>query len=165
MKYITTVGDEQYTIEITDDDQLIVNGQAMSVDFETIRGQPVYSLLSDGDSHEAYVYQADGHWEVLLNGDLFEITVVDEREQRLRSQSGGGAQQTGKFNLKAPMPGLVVAIPVEKDQEVKKGDVLVILESMKMQNELRAPRDGKIEAIRVKPGESVEQRQTMLIVG
>jgi biotin carboxyl carrier protein len=62
------------------------------------------------------------------------------------------------------MPGLVIAIPVVEGQEVKKGQVLLILESMKMQNELKSPRDGKISRIRVKPGESVEQKQALLSV-
>ena len=62
------------------------------------------------------------------------------------------------------MPGLVVAVPVEENQAVEKGQVLLILESMKMQNELRAPRAGKVGRIRVKPGESVEQRQVLLTV-
>ena len=62
------------------------------------------------------------------------------------------------------MPGLVVAIPVAEGQEIKKGQVILILESMKMQNELKAPRDGTIGRIRVKAGESVEQRQTLLSV-
>jgi biotin carboxyl carrier protein len=62
------------------------------------------------------------------------------------------------------MPGLVVAIPVTDGQEVKKGQVILILESMKMQNELRSPRDGVMGRIRVKVGESVEQKQTLLSV-
>jgi biotin carboxyl carrier protein len=72
--------------------------------------------------------------------------------------------ETGEFLLKSPMPGLVVAIPVEEGQEVKKGQVLLILESMKMQNELKAPRDGVVHRIKVKTGETVEQRQTLLSV-
>jgi biotin carboxyl carrier protein len=62
------------------------------------------------------------------------------------------------------MPGLVVSIPIAEGQSVKKGDVLVVLESMKMQNELKCPRDGSISRVRVKPGDSVEQRQTLLSV-
>jgi biotin carboxyl carrier protein len=60
------------------------------------------------------------------------------------------------------MPGLVVTIPVAEEQQVEKGQVLVVLESMKMQNELKAPRAGIVRNIRVKPGETVEQRQMML---
>jgi biotin carboxyl carrier protein len=62
------------------------------------------------------------------------------------------------------MPGMVVSIPVEEGQQIEKGDVLLILESMKMQNELKAPRAGTVGRLRVKPGESVEQRQTLLSI-
>ena len=66
--------------------------------------------------------------------------------------------------MKAPMPGLVIAVPVDEGQEIKKGQVLLILESMKMQNELKSPRDGKVSRIKVKPGASVEQKQALLSV-
>ena len=62
------------------------------------------------------------------------------------------------------MPGLVVTILVEEGQSIKKGQVLLILESMKMQNELKSPRDGVIGRLRVKAGETVEQKQTLLSV-
>jgi biotin carboxyl carrier protein len=62
------------------------------------------------------------------------------------------------------MPGLVVTVPVSEGQPVEKGDVLVILESMKMQNELRSPRAGKVNRVRVKSGDNVEQRDTLLSV-
>jgi biotin carboxyl carrier protein len=118
----------------------------------------------DGRSHEAYIYQGDDNWQVLLQGRQYPVTVEDEREKRLRAAAGAGVAETGEFHLRAPMPGLVVAIPVEEGHEVRKGQVLLILESMKMQNEIKAPRDGVIGRIRVKPGESVEQKQTLLSV-
>lgn len=162
MKYIATVENSEYAIEIIDDHRLSVNGKLYVVDFETVSGQPVFSLIADGKSHEAYVAAGDDHWQVLLRGHLFPVVVEDEREKRLRSAAGGGVVETGEFNLKAPMPGLVVAIPVSEGQDVTKGQVLLILESMKMQNELKSPRDGKVQRIKVKAGESVEQKQTLL---
>jgi biotin carboxyl carrier protein len=75
-----------------------------------------------------------------------------------------GVTEGGEYHLKAPMPGLVVTISVEEGQEVKKGQVLLILESMKMQNELKSPRDGVVNRIKVKAGESVEQKQALLSV-
>jgi len=93
---------------------------------------------------------------------LYEIKVEDEREKRLRAAAGAGVSEGGEFHLKAPMPGLVVSLQVEEGQEIKKGQVLLILESMKMQNELKAPRDGIVGRIKVKAGESVEQKQTLL---
>lgn len=164
MKYITTINDKEYTVETLDDHRVVVDGTVYEVDFDSISGQPVYSLLVDGQSYEAYVYPSDEGWQVLIHGRLYAAQVEDERERRLRAAGGGGVAERGEYLLKAPMPGLVVSILVDEGQDVKKGDVLVVLESMKMQNELKCPRDGSISRLRVKPGDSVEQRQTLLSV-
>lgn len=164
MRYITTVEGKQFLVEILDDRHVSVDGKVYEVDFESVSGQPVYSLIVDGKSHEGYVAPSDDNWQVLLRGRLFPITVEDEREKRLRSAAGGGVAEAGEFHLRAPMPGLIVAIPVEEGQAVKKGQVLLILESMKMQNELKSPRDGTVGRVRVKSGETVEQKQTLLSV-
>jgi biotin carboxyl carrier protein len=164
MKYITTVEGRQFVVEIIDDKHINVDGKLYEVDFESVSGQPVYSLIVEGKSHESYVQLTDDTWQVLLRGRLYPVTVEDEREKRLRAAAGGGVEESGEFNLKAPMPGLVVAIPVSEGEHVKKGQVLLILESMKMQNELKSPRDGKVNRIKVKTGESVEQKQALLSV-
>ncbi len=165
MNYITTLGDKEFTLEVLDKRHISVNGKVMEVDFESISGQPVYSLLIDGKSFEAFVNPDEDQWQVLLLGRQYQVRVEDAREKRLRAAAGGGAEGGGDFQLKAPMPGLVVAVPVEENQPVEKGQVLLVLESMKMQNELRSPRAGKVQRIKVKPGESVEQRQILLTVG
>jgi len=164
MKYITTIGEKQFLVEIIDDRHVSVDGKVYEVDFESVSGQPVYSLIVDGKSHESYVAPGDEEWQVLLRGRLYPVSVEDEREKRLRAAAGSGVAETGEFLLKAPMPGLVVTILVEEGQEIKKGQVLLILESMKMQNELKAPRDGVVHRIKVKTGETVEQKQTLLSV-
>lgn len=164
MKYVTTVNDKDFEIEIVDEHHIRIGERLLAVDFETVSGQPVFSLILDGKSYESFVYQGDEDWEVLLRGRQFQVKVQDEREKRLKAAAGGGVAEGGEFHLKAPMPGLIVAIPVAEGQEIKKGQVLLILESMKMQNELKAPRDGVVDRIRVKAGESVEQKQTLLSV-
>ena len=164
MRYITTVEGKQFLVEIIDEKHISVDGKVYEVDFESVSGQPVYSLIVNGQSHEAYAAQSDDNWQVLLRGRLYPITVEDEREKRLRSAAGGGVAETGEFLLRAPMPGLVVAMPVAEGQAIKKGQVLLILESMKMQNELKSPRDGTVGRIRVRVGETVEQKQTLLSV-
>ena len=164
MKYITTVEDRQFLVEIIDEKHVSVDGKVYEVDFESVSGQPVYSLILDGKSHESYVAPGDHDWQVLIRGRLYPVTVEDEREKRLRAAAGGGVAETGEFHLQAPVPGLVVAIPVTEGQSIKKGQVILILESMKMQNEIKAPRDGTIGRIRVKAGETVEQKQTLLSV-
>src|SRR5512147_3089911 len=164
MKYITSVEGKQFVVEIIDDKHVSVDGKVYEIDFESVAGQPVYSLIVDGRSHESYIYQGDDNWQVLMRGRLYPVEVEDEREQRLRAAAGGRVAETGEFHLRAPMPGLVVAIPVEEGQAIKRGQVLLILESMKMQNELKSPRDGTIGRVRVKVGETVEQKQALLSV-
>lgn len=163
MKYVTTIEDKEYRVEIVDEKHIRINDQLLEVDLVAVGEQPVYSLLIGGKSYEAYIYPEEKEWQVLLRGQQYKATVEDEREKRLKS-AGSARAETGEFHLKAPMPGLVVSVPVEEGQAVKKGQVLVILESMKMQNELKSPRDGTVHRIRVRAGESVEQRQTLLSV-
>jgi len=165
MKYIVTIEDKEYTIEIIDDRHIRVGDRVMPVDFETISGQPVFSLIVDGKSYESFVYPGeDGAWQVMLLGRLFSVEVEDEREKRLRVAGGGTVAEGAEFWMKAPMPGLVVSVNVEEGQQVVKGQVLVVLESMKMQNELKSPKTGTIGRVRIKSGETVEQKQTMLSV-
>ncbi len=164
MKYITTVNDKEFTVEVFDEHHVAVDGVAYEVDFQSVRGQPVFSMLLDGKSYEAYIYSDEDRWDVLLQGRLYPVSVEDERERLLRSSFGSRPVPTGEFFLKAPMPGLVLTIPVKDGQVVAKGDVLVILESMKMQNELKSPQDGKVSRIRVKHGDNVDRKQTLLSV-
>ncbi|MCL4260644.1 MAG: biotin/lipoyl-binding protein [Anaerolineales bacterium] len=164
MKYIATIEGKEFSVDVIDEKQVVVNGKPYHIDFESVSGQPVYSLIAEGKSHEAYIAPADEGWQVLLRGRSYSVAVEDEREKRLRVAAGGSAAESGEFTLKAPMPGLVVAISVEDGQAVEKGQVLAILESMKMQNELKSPRAGKVARIKVKPGDSVEQKQALLSI-
>jgi biotin carboxyl carrier protein len=164
MKYITTVGEKEFVVEVIDEHRLVIQNQIVHIDFHPVSDQPVYSLLINGKSYEAYVFPTENSWQVLLHGKQYAAKVEDERERRLRAASSEKSASGKEFHLKAPMPGLVVTIVVEEGQKVQKGELLVILESMKMQNELKSPRDGTVSRIRIASGESVELHQTMLSV-
>ena len=164
MKYITIVNGQEYTIELLDDRHVRINDRVIEVDLVGLSNQPLYSLLADGKSYEAFVYLGEEGWQVLMLGTLYQVEVIDEREYLLRQQHGSSLAEAGPFHLKAPMPGLVVTVPVSEGQEVKKGDVLVVLESMKMQNELKSNRDGKVTRVLVEPGQTVDKRQTLVTV-
>jgi len=165
MKYITTINEKEYQVEIIDEKHVSINGIVREVDFASVSGQPVFSLLIEGKSYESYVNESEEGWEVLLHGRFYPALVEDEREKRLRAAGRESNSGSGEFHLKAPMPGLVVAVVVGEGQEVQKGQVLVILESMKMQNELKSPKAGIVSRIKVKAGERVEQKATLLSVG
>lgn len=164
MRYVTTIKDHEYLVDIIDEHHVSVDGVMYEIDFMPVGNQPVYSLVMNGTSVEAHVYPNEDTWQVLLRGDLFSACVEDEREKHLRASLAGRVAERAEFHLKAPMPGMVISIPVGEGQEVKTGEVLLVLESMKMQNELRSPREGKVSRVRVKVGDRVEQKETMLSV-
>ncbi|MCU0497811.1 MAG: biotin/lipoyl-binding protein [Anaerolineae bacterium] len=161
MKYITTINDKKFEIEIRNDGSVWVNGESRDVDFLALNNS-LYSIIMENRSHEVVVEERDGAYEVLVSGRLYNGTVLDERSQLMRSRRGGLEADSGEISIKAPMPGLIVAIPVSEGQEVKSGQTLLILESMKMQNEIKAPRDGTVHRISVQQGETVEQKRVMV---
>ena len=164
MKYIASIEDKTYEIEINEGGEITADGKPITIDFQSVADQPVFSLIMNNQSYEASISSSEQGVEVLLLGQLFYVEVEDERQRRLRQSSGGGSLQVGEYQLKAPMPGLVIAVPVEDGQAVEKGQDLVILESMKMQNELKAPREGVISRVRVKTGDRVDQNQVLVIL-
>jgi biotin carboxyl carrier protein len=162
MRYSTTLNGKTYLIEINDDRHVVVDGVEYEMDMTGVATQAFYSLLLNRASYEAYVDEGEDAWQVLLHGVLYEVRVTDEREERLRRASGGERVSGGEIKVKAPMPGLVVAVPVQEGQPVAKGDILVVLESMKMQNELKSPREGTVSRVRVKAGDHVEQNAALV---
>jgi biotin carboxyl carrier protein len=162
MKYITTVNGEPYEIEIQRDGVVLVNGEERQVDFKSMGQHAIYSLIIDNQSFEAVVEVRDGQHNVLMSGDLYEVDVTDERTLRLAQAMGEATDPTGEVAIKSPMPGLIVDVPVESGQAVTKGQTLVILESMKMENELKAPRDGVVSRVDVGKGDSVEQNKVLV---
>jgi acetyl/propionyl-CoA carboxylase alpha subunit len=164
MKYICTVEGKQYVIEINADGEIRLDDELLELDFQPVADQPVYSMILGGRSYQANLNEVDDGFEVLLRGRLYQVRVEDERQRRLRQASSIQVAKGADFQLQAPMPGLVVAVPVAEGQEVEEGDNLVILESMKMQNELRAPRAGMVTRINVRAGDSVDQKQILLTI-
>jgi pyruvate carboxylase subunit B len=160
MKYVKVVGNQQYEIEIDGDGELTVNGEKREVDFLTL-GPSLYSLITDNMSLQVVVEDADNHYDVLMKGHLYEIQVLDERALLMAQRRGGLGVSSGEVH--APMPGLIVAVPVTVGQAVEAGQTLVILESMKMQNELKSPSSGIVETVRCEAGQTVD-KNTLLIV-
>ena len=164
MKYLATINEATYEIEINHEGIVTIDGEERQIDFRSM-GQPgIYSLIIDNQSFEAVIERRDDQYHVLIFGDLYEVRVTDERTMRLLLAGGGMAEPVGDVVINSPMPGLIVDVPVTEGQEVRKGQTIIILESMKMENELKAPRDGVITRIDVAKGDSVEQNKTLVII-
>jgi biotin carboxyl carrier protein len=164
MKYQTTINGKIFEIEIDNEGGIFVNGEPRQVDFIPL-GDTLFSMIRETDSHEVLVDLVEGsEYNVLIGGRQYNIDVLDERALLMGSRRGEGAGESGEVSIKAPMPGLIVEIPVAEGDEVTKGQTVVILESMKMQNELKSPRDGVVQRISVEAGQSVEQKKVLVTI-
>lgn len=165
MKYITVVGNRSYVIDIEREGEIVQDGTAHALDLRAIDQEGLYSLIVDDKSYEALVEEADGQLRVVIDGTHYSVSVIDERAKRLAEAAGAFTPISGEQGIKSPMPGLIVAIPVNEGDAVKKGQVVLVLESMKMENEIKATRDGVITGIKVVPRQAVEQGQMLLTIG
>jgi biotin carboxyl carrier protein len=165
MKYITTIYEREYVIEIDHEHEITVNGEKYEIDFQHIAEGGILSLLLNHRSLEGIVEERDAFWEVLIHGELYSVQVQDERAYRLSKARGTVAAVTGEVTIQSPMPGLIIAVPVSEGMPVQSGQPVIILESMKMENELRAPRDGVVVRVSVQAGASVEKGQALVTIG
>lgn len=163
MKYFAVVGENEYELEF-DDGQLFVNGEAVTVDFKRIGDPELYSMLLDGHSYELLV-EADRYtYAVTVFGNQFEVQIEDERTRRMNAGRRQGALPDGEAPVRAPIPGLVVKVLVSEGESIEQDQPMLILEAMKMENEIRAPRACVVKKIDVQPGQRVEQNAALIIV-
>ncbi len=164
MKYVTSIGDEQFTIDINHRGEITVNGQVIDIDMQQMQDTTMYSMIVGDESHDVRMSEGDGFYEVQVTGEIFQVVVEDERTRRLAGLKQGAGADSGEIFIKAPMPGVVVEVLVANGQKILKGDIVIILESMKMQNEFKAPRDGEVHVVRVAPGDTVDQNSVMISI-
>lgn len=161
MKYVTIINKKQYEIEIQKDGSVLVNGETRHVDFLAL-DPSLYSVITDTASLQVVIDEDKGHYSIMMGGRLYEGQVLDERALLLAQRKGGLGGSSGDVN--SPMPGLIVTVPVEQGQAVKQGQTVIILESMKMQNELKAPVDGVISTIHVSAGQTVDKGAVLVTI-
>ncbi len=165
MKYIAQVDDVTYEIEITPEGAITLDGAAVEADLLQVDPLGLYSLLMNHQSYELVVEEQQRGYRVSLGADTFAVEVTDERHLRMESSRAEVSAGDGDLSIPAPIPGLVVKVLVEEGQIVEINAPLVILEAMKMENEIRAPRAGVVKDISVQVGQSVEGNARMLVLG
>jgi biotin carboxyl carrier protein len=166
MAFIGTLGDESYVVEIEETGKSVyrvsVDGHEFVVDGKKT-GRTNYSLIVDNRSFEIEVDNTGDEYRVLVDGRSYHIHLVDERRVRVGGNQAG-AQMQGRQNVSVPMPGKVIAILVAEGDQVEKGQGLIIVEAMKMENEVHSPIAGEVKEIKVKTGETVEGGAVLLVV-
>jgi pyruvate carboxylase subunit B len=163
MKYLVEIDGRTLEVEL-DGDRVRVDGIETVAHLSDLPGTPM-ALLTIGDRIRPVVVTRSGsrgRYTLSLDGRRYDVEALDERSRAIRQLSAATAAPGGPAPLIAPMPGLIVRVNVEPGMEVQPGQGLVVMEAMKMENELRATSAGVVRAVRVTPGTAVERGATLV---
>lgn len=164
MRYAVTVGEQTFDIEV-DGDAVRIDGKETPASLVGIPSTPLRQLVLGSRSRTLAVLREGETWLVQWAGERVAVTVLDERSRRLQAMAAKHGSSGGGAVVRAPMPGLVLRVEVEVGQHVTAGTGLLVLEAMKMENEIAAPTAGVVTGIRVGAGEAVEKGVALVEIG
>ena len=158
MKYFVQVGDSELELSL-EGDEVRVEGTTAIARLTDVEGTPVRMLTVGDEVHRIVVRPAGarGRYTIWVDGFRHEVEALDERMRSIRELSGATAGPIGPAPLVAPMPGMIVRVHVQVGDRVHAGQGLVVMEAMKMENELRAQAEATVKAVLAQPGSAVEK--------
>ena len=165
MKLAVQIAGKKREVEVARDGQRLLvrlDGRELAADAVEVAAG-TYSILLDGQSFEVRVQpEPGGHLHVQTCGEEFPVEVRDPR--LWRGKRGGVLEAEGRQQVTAPMPGKIVRVLVAAGEKVEAGQGLLVVEAMKMQNEIRAPKSGTVERVLVSEGQNVTSGHVLAIV-
>ncbi len=161
MKTTVIVGGEQQQVEIDANGRFQIDGLGGNAEIVAV-GEGMYSVIFKGAQYAVHLERGgNGVYRAEARGGSFEIEIVDPR-RLVRREAGLGV--AGSQTITAPMPGKVVEIKVARGDSVRVGDGVIVVEAMKMQNELKAAKEGTVAAVNVSAGDSVAPGSALVVI-
>ncbi|MEZ4677568.1 MAG: biotin/lipoyl-containing protein, partial [Caldilineaceae bacterium] len=157
MKYYARIGSNEYEIDIDNNNNITIDGKPITVDLRQSGVPELYSVLFGGHSLDMLIEPQRFNYTITFRSEQFQVQVEDERTRKLNTGRKAPAIPHGELAIKAPIPGLVVKVLVAEGDQVEDGQALVLLEAMKMENEIRSIRAGIVREVSVMAGQRVEQ--------
>ena len=164
MKLQAQVGDETPQLEINRDGNRVfakVDDRDYELDASEVEPN-VFLLKHKGKVHEVYVSPTGGSYQVSIGGKDIDVRLIDPK--RLRGTGSGTEHGDGNADIRTMMPGKVVRLIVNTGDSIEKGDGVLVVEAMKMQNELKSPKAGTVREIRVAEGETVAAGDVLAVI-
>jgi len=156
---------DQFLFEVKNkESSFLVNGEPIQFDLSSI-GNNITHVLYQNKSFNTELVElnkADKTCKIKINGNIYQISIEDQFDVLLKQLGLDNLTANKVSEIKAPMPGLVLKVLVEENAEVKKGDNLLVLEAMKMENILKSSTDGVIKKVLIKQGDKVEKNQILI---
>jgi len=163
VRYTVTVEGRSFDIEVDHDRLVRVDGRSLYVELEQVGGLPLYSLALDDEGFVVFVEEGLDDYQVEVRGEVYPVKVQHQRPQlgtRPDACDGEGACQV----ICAPLAGNLVSLPVVVGQRVEARETVAVVESMKMQMDLRAPQSGVVEQVHGPAGRKVSQGEDLVIL-
>ncbi len=163
MKYLVRIGEREHEV-VVDGDDVRTAHESVNAHIAEIDGTPLRVLTIGHEVHRLVVrrHPTRGRYTIWVGGNRFDVEALDERTRAIRQLSGADARSSGPAPVVAPMPGLVVRVNVREGDQVHAGQGVVVMEAMKMENELRASTPGTVRKVLVTPGTAVEKGTILL---
>ncbi|MBE5319634.1 acetyl-CoA carboxylase biotin carboxyl carrier protein subunit [Pedobacter sp. MR2016-19] len=156
---------DQFLFEIENKDSaFLVNGEQVQLDLSSIANNSTHVIYQNKSFNTELVElnQTDKTCKIKVNGNIYQISIEDQFDVLLKQLGLDNLAANKVSEIKAPMPGLVLKVLVEENAEVKKGDNLLVLEAMKMENILKSSTDGTVKKVLIKQGDKVEKNQNLI---
>jgi len=161
MKYIATVNNRSFPIFVDHDRELftvLVNGRKHTLDFRSFPGSSLHSMIVGGKQYEVVIEESEFGLLIYIDGEAHDVQISKELKVKAKKE------KKARIEVKAAMPGLVIALEVKPGQSVNKDDGLLIMEAMKMQNEVKAPKAGIVAEVHAKKGSPVEKGEKLVTI-
>ncbi len=158
MKYLVDIAGERLEVAL-DGDGVTLGGTPVSAHFADIGGTPVRLVTIGGAQHRVVAVRGAtrGQYALWIDGWRFDVEALDERARAILDLSAAHKRSAGPAPVVAPMPGLIVRVQVAVGDTVAAGQGVVVMEAMKMENELRSAAAGVVKAVHAVPGNAVEK--------
>lgn len=159
MKYYATLDGESFELERRDG-SVVIDGRELPFELAPLGPGEGHARMGTRGFH-VHARPIEGGWRVRIDGRELDIAIEDARARYIRELTGAGGGEESR-DLRAPMPGLVVKVLVEPGQVVAAGEALVVVEAMKMENELRSEADGTVSVVEVTTGQKVDRDDVLV---
>ncbi|MEJ2547662.1 MAG: hypothetical protein P8125_07565 [Gemmatimonadota bacterium] len=163
MKYFVTLDGAEHLVEVGEEG-LKLDDQVVRAELSSLPGTDRRHLRLEDRSVALFGRRVPDGWLIELEGRAFELRVEDERARHIRDLARSAAPTQARIEVRAPMPGLIVKVEAEVGRGVESGDSLVVMEAMKMENELRAEASGTVREIHVEPGMTVDRNDLLAVI-
>ena len=158
--YFVSIGEKEFRVKV-DGSKVYLNGKMMDLKMAPLNGSGLHLLYRERKARELQINAGSpGQFLVTIGGRQLQANIETGQYKAAKKNHSQGSNE----ELRAPIPGLVVGVQVKEGEQVKQGQSLIILESMKMQMHLRASHDGQVKGLTIKPGEQVDKGQVLVSV-